>query len=248
MRLSDYDSSRPSAEKPTPSPGPAKRRGGAFFAIGFGFLFAGVGGFLLGKVLPMARAAAEEARALPSATPVTLAAIAPGTRILLEARIAETAPLALREFVAYERHEFLGWREEGGRRRERWELRETVAPPFPLANFDDAPSAARLVNPGYALHEPPQTWRSTAELVFLEFGERTQRHDGFARGDAVVVDAIVDAAGGGALNARVLASGSRDAYLASLAGKARVLRIVGGIFFGVGLLIAFGGVARAFRS
>lgn len=199
---------------------------------------------MLGNVLPKARAAAEEARALPSATPATLAAIVPGTRILLEARIAETAPLAFREFVAFERYEFDGWREEGGRRRERWELRETVAPPFPLANPDGAPAAARLCNAGYALHRPPQTWRNTETLV----DGRTQRYDGFARGDAVVVDAIVDATGAGALSARVLASGSREVYLAGLARKTWVLRILGSIFSGAGLLIVFGGLARAFRS
>ncbi len=161
------NSRKPDSATVQASPRFLKRHSDALFAVGFGLVFAGVGGSLWLFVMPEMRADADEAGVLPAVTSASVALLSPGTRVLLEARIAETAPAAFRDFVAFERFEFGGWSEEGGRRREIWKLRETVAPVLALeAGPGVRDSAARFINSGYELQAPPHVWRSTEQLAF----------------------------------------------------------------------------------
>lgn len=244
----------PSPPRASPRPGPTLAAGfwqqhsGALFAVGFGLLFAAVGGALLAFALPDARADLTEARALPAVTPATLTLLNPGTRVLVEARIAEDAPPAFRDFVAFERREFDGWREDGGRRREVWKLRETVAPPLPLQSAAGArEGSAQLINSGYEIESLPRRWRSTTELVSTAFGERTQRYDGFGPGDPVIVDAVITQARAGQLTAHRVYGGTREKYLADLSERGVVVQVLGLVFLGIGLLIALGGGAAIAR-
>jgi len=243
----------PRAEPTTGSqaePGLWQRHPGALFAVAFGLVFAAVGGSLLGFALPGARVDLMEARKMAAVTPASLSVLGVGTRVLLEARIADDSPLAFRDFVAFERREFDGWRDDGGRRREVWKLRETVAPPLLLrSTVGTRDGSAKVLNSGYEIDSPPRTWRSTKDLVSTTFGERTQRYNGFGPGDAVVVDAVMVGARSGELTARRVYGGTREEHLADLSEQGVVIQILGLIFLGVGLLIAFGGgVAIARRS
>jgi hypothetical protein len=242
------ESGAPNGATTRASPHFLKRHSDALFAVGFGLLFAAVGGSLGLFLLPQVRADSDAARALPVATPASVTLMNPGTRVLFEARIAETAPAAFRDFVAFERSEFDGSRGDGGRQREVWKLRETVAPALPLeAGSGARDGAARIVNSGYELQDPPHTWRSTEELVSRAYGESTQRYKGFIRGDTVVVDAVIERARGGELKARLVFGGTRAAYLDALAENALVMRILSLAFLGAGLLVALGGVIAIVR-
>lgn len=232
------------------APGFWPQYSGSLFAVGFGLLFAAVGGAMLAFALRYVRADLTEARALPAVTPATLTGLNPGTRLLVEARIADDAPPAFRDFVAFERREFDGWREDGGRRREVWKLRETVAPPLPLQSAAGArEGSAKVINSGYEIESLPRRWRSTTELVSTAFGERTQRYDGVGPGDPVMVDAVITLARAGELTARRVYGGTRETYLADLSERGVVIQVLGLVFLGIGLLIAFGGgVAIARRT
>lgn len=216
------------------------RHAGALFVGGLGLVFTVVGLLLVFVAVPAVRARSAAVDALPVVSPATAAAQPAGTRVLLEARIAPDAQEAFRDFVAFRRREFRGWKEEGGRRREQWDTKEVVTPPLALV---DGPHRVVVVASPYELSSEPHTWRSAESLEHSLFGPSTQEVVGFRRGDAVTADGVVEGGGSGpAIRLTALAGGGSAAYREGLRESAQVLRIVGLIFAGVGGILLAAGV------
>jgi hypothetical protein len=222
------------------------RHATALFVGGFGVAFATAGIVILTVALPAARARAGAAASLPVVTIAGASEHPAGTRVLLEARIATDAPTPYGQFVAFRRQEFRGWKEENGRRTEQWTTKEVVVPPLALG---EPGATLQVVNSGYAMELEPHTWQSTGSLEHSLLGESTQRLTGFHRGDRVTVEGVLgDSGAGRAIEAAVLAGGTRADYVASLEGAVPTLTIVGWIFTGVGALMAVLGLVVARRS
>lgn len=221
------------------------RHATALFVGGFGAVFAIAGIVILTVALPAARARASAAAGLPVVRIDAARTLPAGTRVLLEARIADDVPTPYGQFVAFRRQEFRGWKEEGGRRTEQWTTKEVVVPPLALA---DAGATLRVVNSGYALELEPHMWQSTGSLEHSLLGESTQRLHGFHRGDRVTAEGVLgDGGAGRVIEAAVLAGGTRAEYIASLEGAMPALTIVGSVFTGVGALLAVIGIVVARR-
>jgi hypothetical protein len=94
-----------------------------------------------------------------------------------------------RDFVAFRRREFRGWKEDGARRREQWETKEIVAPAIALGSGD---LRVFVVNPDYEMKGEPHQWRSTEGLEYSLFGSSTQDVVGFRRGDLVTIDGVLE--------------------------------------------------------
>ncbi len=216
------------------------RHATALFVGGFGAAFAIAGIVILTVALPAARARASAAAGLPGIRIAAAGTLPAGTRVLLEARIADEVPTPYGQFVAFRRQEFRGWKEENGRRTEQWTTKEVVVPPLSLA---DSGATLPVVNAGYVMELEPHTWQSTGSLEHSLLGESTQRLTGFHRGDRVTVEGVLgDGGTGRVIEATVVAGGTRADYIASLEGAVPTLKIVGSIFAGVGALMAVLGI------
>ncbi len=214
------------------------RHAGALFVGGLGLVFALVGLIMLFVAVPATMARSTELGALAVVSPATAPDHPDGVRVLVEARIASDAPERLRDFVAFRRREFRGWKEDGGRRREQWDTLEVVTPPLA---FGEPPHRMSIVASDYELEGEPHTWRSSESLVHSLFGESTQEVVGFRRGDAVTADGVLERGPQGrGIRITVLAGGSAEAYRERRRESVQVLTIVGRIFSGVGatLLVA----------
>ena len=208
------------------------RHSAYLFVGGFGLVFT-VGGLLLLLVaVPPQQTDSATLDALAVVSPLTSPGQPDGTRVLLEARIASDTPERFRDFVAYQRREFRGWKEDGARRREQWATTEVVTPALVLG---EPPHRVTVASPDYELALPPHTWQSGENLVYLAFGEKTQGADGFRRGDAVTADGVLERGPQGrAIRITTLAGGSAAAYRDSRRRSVQDLLIVGRIFAAVG--------------
>ena len=223
------------------SPGPSwvSRHSGGLFVSGFGLVFALAGLLILLIAVPSARARSAAVDALVVVSPSAAAAQPEGVRVLLEAPIAADAPELFRDFVAFRRREFRGWKEEGARRREQWSTIEVVTPPLALG---DGAHRVVMVKTEYEMQSEPHKWRSTTGLEYSLLGPSTQEVVGFRRGDTVTADGILERGPQGLrIRATCLAGGASDAYRASQRESVLTLRIVGMVFSGVGgILLAAG--------
>jgi hypothetical protein len=184
--------------------------------------------------------------ALAVVSPATAAAQPLGARLLLEARIASDTPEVMRDFVAFRRREFRGWKEEGARRREQWETKETVTPPLILA---DGSKRIPITVAGYEMSSEPHRWRSTEGLEHTLFGPSTQEVAGFRRGDVVTADGVLEEGPQGrSIRVAYLAGGTSDAYRESLRESVLALQIVGLVFSGVGGILFLAGLTTLYRA
>ena len=216
------------------------RHSGSLFVCGFGLVFTIAGLLILFFAVPSIRARSAAVDALAVVSPVTAAGQPDGVRVLLEARIAADAAEVFRDFVAFRRREFRGWKEDGARRREQWDTKEVVTPPLALG---DQPDRIAILAFPYEMSSEPHSWRSTEGLEHSLFGPSTQEVVGFRRGDVVTADGVLErGANGRGIRITCLAGGSSDAYRESLRESARTLQIVGLIFSGVGAVLFSAGL------
>lgn len=218
----------------------AARHSGGLFVTGFGLVFAIAGLVILFVAVPSTTARSREVDTLPVVSPAAVSEHADGARVLLQARIDADAPQRYRDFVAFRRREFKGWKEEGGRRTEQWDTKEVVAPPLILG---DGSQRITIVAPDYEMTAEPHRWRSSNTLERTVFGPTTEEVVGFRRGDAVTADGVL-ARGPQGVGIRVttLAGGSAVSYRESLRESVQALKIVGAVFTGVGVILLVAGL------
>ena len=222
------------------------RHSGSLFVSGFGLVFTVAGLLIWFLGVPSIRARSAVVDALAVVSPVTAAGQPEGVRVLLEARIASDAPEVFRDFVAFRLREFRGWKEEGGRRREQWETKEVVTPPFALG---DGPDRIAIVASAYEMSSEPHSWRSTQGLEYSLFGSSTQDVVGFRRGDVVTADGVLEQnAQGRSIRVTCLAGGTSGTYRESLRESVQALQIVGLIFCGVGGIVLAAGLFTLRRA
>ena len=222
------------------------RHSGALFASGFGLVFAVAGLLIVFLAVPSTRGRAERVEALAVVSPATAAAQPLGARVLLEGRIASDTPEVMRDFVAFRRREFRGWKEDGARRREQWETKEIVTPPLILG---DGSERVPITVGGYEIAGEPHRWRSTEGLEHTLFGSSTQEITGYRRGDVVTAFGVMeDGAQGRSIRAAHLAGGTSDAYRESLSESVLALQIVGLVFSGVGGILFLAGLISLYRA
>lgn len=87
------------------------RRSGALFVAGFGLVFAIAGVLILVLGTASVREHARVVRGLPAVTAENLARFPAATPVLAEGRIAPETAAAFRDFVAFTRQQFRGWKE-----------------------------------------------------------------------------------------------------------------------------------------
>jgi hypothetical protein len=233
----------PRAEDPNPSW--FSRHSGALFVGGFGLVFTVAGLLIWFVAVPSASARAAAAEALSVVVPGHVPSYLEGVRVLLEAPIAVDVPEVFRDFVAFRRREFRGWKEDGARRREQWETKEIVAPAIALGSGD---LRVFVVNPDYEMKGEPHQWRSTEGLEYSLFGSSTQDVVGFRRGDLVTIDGVLERRSRQpGIRAATMAGGDAATYRAGLQESVAALQIVGPIFRGVGGILFVGGLISLCR-
>lgn len=231
------------AARPRPSTGPTRSRSRLWLVLGgLGLAVAVVGLLLVLAGVPAARARSALLDALPVVSPATAADHPDGSRVLLEARVADDAPEVFRDFVAYRRREFRGFKQEDDRSVEVWDAREVVAPALVL----EGGGARVSVEPGYEMTVEPHAWRSSERPESSLLGPSTQEVIGFRRGDAVTVEGVL-AGSGRTVRSATLAGGTSETYRARERESARTLLIVGFVLFGVGGLFLLVGAIAALR-
>lgn len=205
-----------------------------------------VGGLLVasGIWLFLDDSAAEDfkrASSLPHYAPNQLSALPVGTSLLVEGELAALEPPGPQGFVIYRRESFLRKKTTGASAgREEWMSLGTVTPRVALKGAD---VVVEMSNSDYVPKNWPHRWQSHVIPHYRDITDVTQRIFGFKAGDLVTVDGrLVGGAAGGKrqLEITALASGDRQAYLGELRGGIMVLKVVGGFFAGIGLLMLAG--------
>lgn len=203
---------------------------------------AGLGVALLtgGAGLFFSQAQSREAArvaALPIVRPTELETLADGVEVLLPGRLVPREAVNPQGFVVYSEQYFLRRHTEGASRgRDQWGER---AVPRPLIAVEDAEERALVCNHDYQLVRPPHTWQSDVALRSGDLGrEATRRQEGFKPGDEVTVDGRVSRASATAcLRAKALFGGAPDGYREEQRSGVVALRVVGGVFSGLGALV-----------
>ncbi|BCS31694.1 hypothetical protein TBR22_A08970 [Luteitalea sp. TBR-22] len=177
-------------------------------------------------------AVAEHARlaALPSPGAHAIGATPVGTEVLVEGRILASQPRRFRDFVAYVKEE--EERDTTQRQRGiRWKVVESVTPSLDLVTADGG--TLRIVDDSYAIISPSTRWQDRSKIIDTSYG-------GLVSDEPVFVHGRV-AAGG--IDAIAVGSGTRAAYLETVAGQAGVAWWLGVGFQTVGgvlVLVAIG--------
>lgn len=176
--------------------------------------------------------AAEHARlvALPTPDAISLTDTPAGREVIVEGRIAPAQPRLFRDFVAYVKQEER--RDSRDRDDREWKEVDRRTPPLQIAADG---GAIAVVNADYSLAWAKTQWHDTARVIDTYYSGLVAGEAVFARGRAAP----------GGLEAIVVGSGSRESYLAQVAGNAGVawwlgtgLEIVGAICVAVaGVLV-----------
>lgn len=211
-----------------------------------GLIFAIVGLFLaLGASAGERREAARAERLLPLGA-VAFDETAPGREVLVEGRVSDRNRAQFRGYKAYIREEYRGSDDEN---RPKWVEDERITPPLLLA-VDDG--LITLNNQDYRPEAWPQVWQESESLSWNGFsGEGTKRYRGLNAGDTVTaIGAVTRGPEGPALQAEVVFSGDRAAYIAAQHDAATVSFWMGTAFAAFGALFALFGawsIVRALR-
>lgn len=166
-----------------------------------------------------------------------------GREVMIEGRISEQATPSFRSFATYVREEYRGDDSDGDTL---WVEDDSDTPPL-LLDLPDG--AVRLRNQDYRLAGELTIWQESTLMRWdSSTGEGTKRYSGLEPGASVLV--IGQAAGNGdgaAIDAEVLAGGTRASYIA----EQRLLKIIfgglGGFFLVLGLLMIGITVLRLLR-
>jgi len=159
-----------------------------------------------------------------------------GAEVLLEGRLVAREPVGPQGFVAYTEQYFLRRETEGANRgREQWGERSV---PRPLLALEQAGHVVAVCNRDYLLVRPLHHWQSGTTLRAGDFvHEGTLRRKGFKVGDALTVDGRVSTSGApGCIAAKAVFGGDPLAYIEEQRAGVVVLRVVGAVFAGLGVL------------
>lgn len=211
------------------------------FIAALGVVFLALGIFFLIDDSPQRDA--ERVESLASIDTGSLRSRSIGEVLLVQGHLAASNRAVFREFVACVRDRYDGEETSGASKgREKWTRIETLAPPLEI---EAARGTIEIANSGYELRSPPHVWRDLNPLGDL-VSSRGERASGFVVGDEVTVEGRVTEAR--TLEAVMLFGGRRAAYLESLRSGIVVARILGGVFTGVGGVLALVGGGIAWRS
>lgn len=197
----------------------------------FGLAFVGLGYYVGVSLAGAARAGADRAEGLAPADAAALAAADAGAELLVEGTISPANPARFRDFVAYVREEFRGSDSNGD---ERWAEDERVTPPLLI----EARGQARLANADYALEGPHERWQEEGLNWSSRTQEGTKRYRGLVAGGPIIaIGTVVPGAEGNELRAELVYGGTREAYVATQRGVARLLPAVGVAIAAAGALL-----------
>lgn len=194
---------------------------------GIGLLF-----LVTGVVLLKASDTPEQALAAASSVPLVteVSAVAPGTRVVVEGRVASDAPPVFENFVAVTKYRFVGREQSGSSKgREKWST-TTLSPSLRVG--------AVTVAEGYRLEGCHTRRESDALKVGLDVP--LDSATGVTVGDVVTAVGVTTPSG---LTAELVTCGDRAAWLGRVKENAGTPGLLGAIFLGVGALALLIGVA-----
>jgi len=185
---------------------------------------------------------AARVAALPRSDAAGLTKLAPGSAVLLEGTLVARDPAGPRGFVAFHHERFTGLEISGAAKgNERWIRVDTMRPALAI---ESGGAMAEVTNRDYRL----DTWRHTERTDpiprYVSMIETTERFLGFKAGDEVTVEGRVAEGPAGQPVARCIEAtvlfggGGAAAYVESARAGTRVPKIVGGVFTGLGALMA----------
>jgi hypothetical protein len=179
--------------------------------------------------------------ALPQTDAARFRRITPGTAVLLEGRLVAREPEGPRGFLVYHRERFAG-RESSGASKgaEKWSRIDTVRPALAI---ESGGATVEVANRDYRLGTWRHNERTDSSPGSVSLMESTERFLGFKAGDEVTVDGRVVEGPAGQSEARrveavVLFAGDAAAYVESARDAILVPKIVGGVFAGLGAVMA----------
>jgi hypothetical protein len=195
--------------------------GGCGIVLLLGVVFTGMG-FVFALLMPnMVREQIERLSSLEPLPAVVLADSAPGREVLAEGQISIQNEAVQHGLVAYVYERY----ENDPEGEQEWRAYRYETPPLLI----DLPDGRIQVERDYNLRRLPSsnTHRNGDE-----------RYRGLKNGDAVlVVGTIAPTLEIPRINAEFVAGGTRDAYIESQRNAAHMMRILGWIFSGIGLVI-----------
>lgn len=179
---------------------------------------------------------------LPRSDAAGLQKLTPGTAVLLEGTLVAREPAGPRGFTAFHHERFTGRETSGASKgNEKWIRVGTVRPALAIASGG---ATAEVANRDYRL----DTWRHNERTDpiprYVSMIESTERFLGFKAGDEVAVEGRVvegpaDQPGVRRVESTVLfGGGGAAAYVESARAGIMVPKIVGGVFAGLGALMA----------
>lgn len=181
----------------------------------------------------------ERVAALPRAAPADLERAADGAAALVEGRLAPRGRLNPQGLAVYEEEYFVRQETEGASRgRNVWSSRSVLREPIGVERDGQL---VPLCNSDYLLVGPPHAWQSDEVPRAGHWGrDATLRRRGFKPGDWLTVDArLARGSAPACLHAKAIFGGDAAGYLEEQRRGVVTLRIVGGVFAGLGAL-AFG--------
>jgi hypothetical protein len=179
----------------------------------------------------------ERVSALARVDPGGFQRLSGGAEVLLEGRLVAREPVGPQGFVVYTEEYFLRRESEGASRgREQWGVRHV---PRPLIALEQGGHVVEICNRDYLLLRLQHPWQSDTTLRSGDLAhEATLRRRGFKVGDALTVDGRVAAAAvGRCLTAKAVSGGDAALYLDEQRAGVTALRVIGAVFFGLGLLL-----------
>jgi hypothetical protein len=203
--------------------------------LGMGVAFMAVGTFVGVVSARQERAEVARLEQLPSLSAATLEDQPGGTEAFVEGVVSPDNRVVFRDFVAYVREELDVTTDSDGDRDETWRSDGGETPGLLL----EVGGVVR-VGKGYGIARGHHVWYDEATLGFNRRPrDGSERYHGLVAGGRVTaVGNVVDGPEGKELDARTLFGGTRDEYLTSRRGVAASMRILGGLFGVVGLLLA----------
>jgi hypothetical protein len=169
----------------------------------------------------------DRAARLQPATGDQLRGLAAGQEVLIEGTIDPRTPARFQAFAAYERALHMT---DNDLTSDIWVGEERVAPPLWIALADG--QVVRVLNSGYPLRHPASTWIQPGNS-----GRSPTRYSGLQIGDRVTaIGVLTSSAEGPALNADIVAGGTRAEWLADEGGLSPIV-LDGLLVAGVALIV-----------
>jgi hypothetical protein len=156
----------------------------------------------------------DRAARLQPVTGDQLRELSDGQEVLVEGTIDPRTPARIQAFAAYERALHMT---DNDLTTDIWLVEERVAPPLWIALADG--QVVRVLNSGYQLRHPASTWIQPGNS-----GRSPTRYSGLQIGDRVTaIGVLTSSAEGPALNASIVAGGTRAEWLADEGGLSPII-------------------------